>query len=96
MCVCNCNLTEHKALQLIKDYTTDHAQGMVKLCLDTNEEWSYSKLVECLRTLFESGKTFLSLPREFYGKYQKPKEMEDQFADGLQILARKVISVCPE
>ena len=31
----------------------------------------------------------------FYARCQKPKETEDQFADELQVLARKFISVCP-
>ena len=78
MCDHNCNLIELKAVQLIKDFTIDHT-----LYLHTNEEWSYSKLVKHLRTLFESGKTFNSSLGKFYGQYQKPKETEDWFANEL-------------
>ena len=45
-CVCNHNLTEHKAVQLIKDLTTNHTWGVVKFYLGTNKERSYSKLVK--------------------------------------------------
>ena len=57
---------------------------------------SYSNLIKHLRTSSESGTTFSSLFRDFYGQYQKPKETENQSADELQILTRKVISICLE
>ena len=96
MCVQDCNLTEHEAVQLVKDYTIEHAHGAVEFYLDTNDQWNYVGLIEHLRTSFESGETFSSLLGDFYARCQKPKETEDQFADELQVLARKVISVCPE
>ena len=83
-------------MQLIKDYTAEHAHGAVELYLDMNDQWSYSGLIEHLRMVFKSGKMFSSLLGDFYARCQKPKETEDQFADELQVLARKVISVCPE
>ena len=61
-----------------------------------NDQWSYSKLIKHLRMLFKWGETFSSLLGDFYARCQKPKDTEDQFADELQILARKVISVCPQ
>ena len=42
------------------------------------------------------GETFSSLLSDFYARCQKPKETEDQYADELQVLARKVISICPK
>ena len=96
MCVQDCNLTEHEAVQLVKDYMIEHAHGAVELYLDTNDQWSYSGLIEYLIMSFESGETFSSLLGDFYVRCQKPKETEDQFADELQVLARKVINVCPE
>ena len=79
MCVHSHNLLEHKTVQLIKDFTTDHALGVAKFYLDTNEEWIVSKLVEHLQILFESCKTFSSLLGEFYSQYKKSKEMDGQF-----------------
>ena len=52
MCVSDHNLTEHKAVQLDKDYNTEHAYGVVESYLDMNDQWSYSKLIEHLRMLF--------------------------------------------
>ena len=96
MCVQDYNLTEHEAVQLVKEYTAEHAHGAVEFYLNMNDQWSYYRLIEHLRTSFESGETFSSLLGDFYVRCQKPKETEDQFADELQVLARKVISVCPE
>ena len=73
------------------DYTAEHACGAVEFYLDTNDQWSYSGLIEHLRTSFESGETFSSLLSDFYARCKKPKETKDQFADELQVLARKVI-----
>ena len=53
MCVWDCNLPEHKAEQLVKDYTMDHAHGAVEFYLNTNVQWSYSRLIEYLRTSFK-------------------------------------------
>ena len=83
-------------MQLVTDYTTENACGADEFYLDTNDQWSYSKLIEHLRMLFESGETFSSPFGDFYARCQKSKETNDQFADKLLVLARKVISVCPE
>ena len=96
MCVQDHNLMEHEAEQLVKDYTAEHACGAAEFYLDMIDQWSYSGLIEHLRMLLKSGETFSSLLGDFYTRCQKPKETEDQFADELQVLARKVISVCPE
>ena len=96
MCVQDCNLTEHEAVQLVKDYTAEHVLGAVKFYLDMNDQCSYSRFIQHLRMSFESGETFSSLLSDFYARCQKPKETEDQFADELQVLARKVISICPK
>ena len=73
-CVQDCNLTEHEAVQLVKDYTEEHACGAVEFYLDINDQWSYSRLIEHLRTLFESGETFSSLLGDFYVRCQKPRK----------------------
>ena len=74
MCVQDCNLTEHEAVQLVKDYTAEHAHGAVEFYLDMNDQWSYSGLIEHLIMLFESGETFSSLLTDFYARCQEPKE----------------------
>ena len=65
--------------------------------LDTNSTWSYKALIEHLRTSFETGESFSSLVGDFYSRSQCTfKETEDQFADELQVLSRKVLSIRPE
>ena len=54
MCVQDDNLSEHKAVQLVKDYTTEHTPGADKFYLNMNDQLSYSWLTKHLRT-FESG-----------------------------------------
>ena len=95
MCVRERKLTNMEAIQLIKDYTAEGARGVVEFYLDTTATWKYHELVEHLRTSFESGETFSSLVGDFYSCIQRPRETEDQFADELQILGRKVISIRP-
>ena len=95
MCVRERKLTNMEAIQLIKDYTAEGARGAVEFYLDTTATWKYHELVEHLRTSFESGETFSSLVRDFYSCIQRPWETEDQFANELQILGQKVISIRP-
>ena len=64
--------------------------------IDTNSTWNYKALIEHLRTSFEMGKGFSSLVCEFYSQSQCNKETEDKFADELQVLSRKVISIHQE
>ena len=95
MCVRERKLTNMEAIQLIKDYTAEGARGAVEFYLDTTATWKYYELVEHLRTSFESGKIFSLLVGDLYSCIQRPRETEDQFADELQILGWKVISVRP-
>ena len=88
-------LTNMEAIQLVKDYTAEGARGVVEFYLDTNSTWKYHELIEHLRTSFKSGETFSSLVRDFYSHIQQPWETEYQFADELQILVWKVISIRP-
>ena len=63
---CGHNLMGYEALQLIKDFTMEHTYGAVEFYLIMIEEWSNSKLMEHLRTSFESGESFRSLLSDFY------------------------------
>ena len=48
-----------------------------------------------LKNAFQSGKTVSELISDFYGQHQKKNELEDAFADDLQILVRKIITRKP-
>ena len=95
MCVKERNLTNMEAVQIVKDYTSEGARGAVEFDLDTTTTWKYHELIEHLRTSFESGETFSLLVGDFYSHIQQPQETEDQFADELQILGWKVITIRP-
>ena len=49
MCIHDHKLTQHKAVELIKEFTTDQTWGAVEFCLDSNEESIYSKLVKHIK-----------------------------------------------
>ena len=70
MCVKERKLTKMEAVQLVKDYTSEGARGVVEFYLDTNSTWKYHELIEHLRTSFKSGETFSSLVRDFYSHIQ--------------------------
>ena len=69
MCVREQISLNMEAVQLVTDYTTEGARGAIEFYLDTNSMWKYQVLIEHLRTLFESGKTFSSLFRDFIAVY---------------------------
>ena len=48
-----------------------------------------------LKNAFQSGQTVSELISDFYGRHQKKNELEDAFADDLQILVRKIIGQKP-
>ena len=95
MCMKEQKLTNMEAVQLMKGYTTEGARGAMGFYLDSNSMWKYHELIEQLRILFESDKTFSSLVGDIYSHIQWSQEREDQFADELQILGQKVISMRP-
>ena len=72
MCVKEQNLSNMEVVQLVKDYTTEGAGGVIEFYLGTNSMWKYHELIEYLRTSFESSETFSSLVRDFYSHIQLP------------------------
>ena len=85
-------------MQLVKDFTSDHARLEMEYYLSMNpeEEQFFQGLIDHLTAAFQSGETENSLIGDFYNHIQKPKESEDAFADELQILVRKIIAMKPE
>ena len=65
----------------------------VEYQLDLNgAEMSYKDLPEHLNLTFAGGEDESTLMVDFYSHTQKVKELEESFADELQVLAQKVIS----
>ena len=85
------------AIQLIKDQMQDSAQHEVEFQLDLcSGDIQYQDLLEHLSIAFQGGDYEANILAEFYSHSQKPREMEEAFADELQLLACKVISKKPD
>lgn len=90
-------LDNKSAIQLIKDQTQDSAQCKVVFQLDLCiRDIPYQDLLEHLSMAFHGGNDEVNILAEFYSHSQKPREMEEAFADELQLLAHKVISKKPD
>ena len=84
------------AIRLIKEKTQEKALKEVKYQLDLNgAKMSYKDLLEHLNLTFMGGEDESTLMADFYSHTQKVKELEEPFADELQVLAQKVISKKP-
>ena len=60
-----------------------------------DNQQTFDGLVNHLKNAFQSGETVNELISDFYGQHQKKYELEDAFADDLQILVRKIIAQKP-
>ena len=90
------NYDNKSAIRLIKEKTQEKALKEVKYQLDLNSaEMSYKDLLEHLNLTFVGGEDESTLMADFYSRTQKVKELEESFADELQVLAWKVISKKP-
>ena len=96
MCIQECKLSNIEAVEFVKDYASNIARGVAEFYLDTNSTWRFTELLEHLRLSFEMDKSFSLLVGDFYNWSQHHKETEGQFKDELQVLSRKLFSVCPE
>ena len=96
------NIQDHEldnkaAIQLIKDMMVRSTCHEVEFQLDLcGSEISYQDLLIHLSVTFQGGKDEANLLAKFYSCEQKAKELEEAFADELQILAHKVISKKPD
>ena len=84
-------MSDNEALQLIKEHTEGAAHHQVDNYLDFSDNQTFSGLMKELSTAFESCQDEASLMADFYSRTQLAKENDDQFAEQLQLLARKVI-----
>ena len=92
------NLSQREAMQLIKDFTTEHACNEVEfyMGLVADEQQTFKGLVQYLKNAFQSGETTSELISNFYARAQKKNESEEAFADELQILVCKITARKPE
>ena len=92
------NLSQREAIQLIKDFTAEHAHDEVEFYMGmvTEEQQTFKGLVQHLKNAFQSRETISELISNFYGWAQKMNESEDAFVDELQVLVQKIIARKPE
>ena len=91
------HLSQWEAIQLAKDYTSEHAQFKVEyyLGITTESEQSFQGPIDHLNLAFQSCKMVSSLIADFYNWCQKAQETKDMFADKLQVQVRKIIAHMP-
>ena len=92
------NLSEREAMQLVKDFTAEHAYNEVQFYMGmvVDEQQTFEGLVQHLKNAFQSGETTSELISDFYARAQKKNESEEAFVDELQILVHKIIARKPE
>ena len=92
------NLSQREAIQLVKDFTAEHARNKVEFYMGmvVDDQQTFEGLIQHLKNAFQSGKTTSELISDFYARTQKKNESEEVFADDLQILVCKIIARKPE
>ena len=90
-----CSMSNSESLQLVKDYTKGKACQQVEFYIVSTTNPTIDGLIENLKTSFQSGEDEATIKGEFYSRRQYGKESVDDFADVLQLLARKVLNVDP-
>ena len=88
-------MSNSESLQLVKDYTEGRAHQQVEFYIVSTTNPTIDGLIENLKTSFQSGEDEATIKGEFYSHRQYGKESVDDFADVLQLLARKVLNVDP-
>ena len=89
------SMSNAESLQLVKDYTEGKAHQQVEFYIVSTPNPSFEGLIDNLKTSFQSGEDEATVKGEFYCRKQFSKESVDDFADVLQLLARKVLNVDP-
>ena len=84
---------QREAIQLVKDFTAEHARDEVEFYMGmvAEEDQSFEGLIDHLCDAFQLGEILSELISDFYGQSQNTRETKDTFADDLQVLARKII-----
>ena len=89
------SMTNYEALQLVKDYSEGKARAQVEFYLVSTTNPTFEGLIQDLAKSFQSGEDEATIKKDFYSRTQLAKESVDDFADVLQLLARKILNVDP-
>ena len=89
------SMSNFESLQLVKDYTEGKAHAQVEFYLASMPNPTFEGLIQNLAKSFQSGEDEATIKCDFYSRMQQSKESVDDFADMLQLLARKILNVDP-
>ena len=89
------SMTNYESLQLVKDYTEGKARAQVEFYLASTTNPMFKGLIQDLAKSFQSGEDEATIKRDFYSRMQLNKESVNDFADVLQLLARKILNINP-
>ena len=84
-------LTDEEGVQLIRKFTESKARQQVNFYLDMTPSPTIEGVLDHLISVFSSGEDKSSIRSEFYSHKQLAHESEDDYAEILQILARKIM-----
>ena len=88
-------LTDEEGVQLIREFTESKARQQVDFYLDMTPNPTIEGVLDHLISTFSSGEDESSIKSEFYSRKQLARESEDDYAEILQILARKIMIMNP-
>ena len=79
------SLSQREAIQLVKDFTAEHARDEVEFYMGMvmDDKQTFEGLVQHLKNAFQSGETTSELISDFYARAQKKNKSEEVFADDL-------------
>ena len=89
------SMSNLESLQFVKDFTEGKARAQVEFYMVSAQNPTFEGLIQDLAKSFQSGEDEATIKRDFYSRMQLNKESVDDFADVLQLLARKILNVDP-
>ena len=88
-------LSESEGVQLIREFTESKARQQVDFFMDLNPEPTIEGVLDHLTSAFSTGEDESAIKSEFYSRKQLSRESEDDYAEVLQLLARKILIINP-
>ena len=88
-------LSESEGVQLIREFTESKARQQVDFFMDLNPIPTVEGVLDHLVSAFSMGEDESSIKSEFYSRKQLSRETEDDYAEVLQLLARKILIINP-
>ena len=88
-------LSESEGVQLIQEFTESKARQQVDFYMDLNPTPTIEGVLDHLVAAFSMGEDESAIKSQFYSRKQLSRETEDDYAEVLQLLARKILIINP-